>query len=252
MEKWNEQFLKLSLKATEGRLSFNFVIATSIVLFWIAFALFVFTILFRTYQYFQSRYRAGRRKLYDPAIEKVLMEEPLEDVIAALRPRRWGDESVVQEVMVDNMRHLKGPPFVTLCTAAHRLGLVERNLAGLKSRAKLRRGTAMEVLGVMRAPQAVVGILAILDREPMDMKLVALRALAAIGNPATLPYFVKAADRLSPAMLPRLASLMLEFGPASGPRIKELIDRHRLAFPPRVMKELLQETATDALREKKP
>ena len=54
------------------------------------------------------------------------------------------------------------------------------------------------------------------------------------------------------AMLPRLASLMLEFGPASGPRIKELIDRHRLAFPPRVMKELLQETATDALREKKP
>jgi hypothetical protein len=126
--------------------------------------------------------------------------------------------------------------------------LVERNLARLKSRNRLRSGTAMETLGIMRAPQAVVGIIAILDREPMDMKLVALRALAAIGNPATLPYFVKVSDRLSPAMLPRLASLMLEFGPVARPWIEELIDRHREAFPPRVIQEILIENAKDAPR----
>jgi len=248
MDRWSGKFLALLLKATEGRLSLKLVLAASLVLFWIAFVLFVLTILFRTYQHLRSRYRASRRKLYDPAIEKVLMEEPLEDVIAALRPRRWGDASVVQEVLVDNMRYLTGPSFETLCAAAQRLRFVERSLARLKSRSKLRRGTAMEALGVMRAPQALVGIIAILDREPMDMKLVALRALAAIGNPATLPYFVKAADRLSPAMLPRLASLMLEFGPAARPWIRELINRHAQAFPPRIIEEILKETATDALR----
>ena len=189
MDSWGGWFLSLLLKATEGRISFQLVIATTIVLFWITFVLFVFTILFRIYQHLRLRYRTARRRLYDPAIEKVLMEEPLEEVIAALRPRRWGDGSVVQEVMVDNMRYLKGPPFDTLCTAAQRLGVVERNLAALKSRSKLRRGTAMDALGVMRAPQAVVGIIAILDQESMDMRLVALRALAAIGNPASLPTF---------------------------------------------------------------
>ena len=110
MDSWGGRFLALLLKATEGRLSFKLVLATSVVLFWIAFVLFILTILFRTYQHLRSLYRAGRRKLYDPAIEKILMEEPLEDVIAALKPRRWGDESVVQEVMVDNMRYSKAPP----------------------------------------------------------------------------------------------------------------------------------------------
>jgi hypothetical protein len=104
----------------------------------------------------------------------------------------------------------------------------------------------------MRAPQAVVGILDILGREPMDMKLVALRSLAAIGNPAVLPYFLKAADRLPPPMLPRLASLMLEFGAPARHWIGELINRHREAFPPRVIQEVLKETAADALREPAP
>jgi hypothetical protein len=240
-----KQFIGVVMKACEGRLSFQLVIATNIVLFWIALVLCVFMILFRTFHHFRARYRARRRLLYDPAIEKVLMEEPLDDVIAALKPRRWGDESVVQDVMVDSMRHLKGPPFEILRTAATQLGFVDRNLKALHAHAKFRRGIAMEALGVMRAPQAVVGIIDILAREPMDMKLVALRALAGIGNPAVLSYFVKAADDIPPTMLPRLASLMLEFGPACRPWIGELINRHRDSFPPRVLQEILRGVAFD-------
>lgn len=249
MGSWGDRIVALLLKATEGRISFQLVLAASVALFWVSFAIFVFMVSWRLYLHLRFLYRSRRRRLYDPAIEKVLMEEPLADVIAALRPRRWGDLSVVQEVIVDNMRYLKGPPFETLHAAAQSLGLIEFNLARLKSRGKYIRGNAMEALGVMRAPQAVVGIIDILAHEPMDMKLVALRALAAIGNPAVLPYFVKAADRLPPPMLPRLASLMLEFGAPARHWIGELINRHREAFPPRVIQEVLKETAADALRE---
>lgn len=229
----------------EGRFSLQAVILASMALFWIVACLFAYMFLFRTYQRLRSGYRARRRKLYEPAIEKVLMEEPLDAVVAALRPKRWGDEDMVQEVMIDAMRYLKGPPFEALRDAAQKLGLVERNLRMLRSRSKHRRGTAMEALGLLRAPQALVGIISILDREPMDMQLVALRSLAAIGNPATLPYFVKTADKLSPAMIVRLASLMMEFGAAARPHIQDLVDRHRGSFPPRVMEELLKEIAAD-------
>ncbi|MFA6002976.1 MAG: hypothetical protein WC881_02805, partial [Elusimicrobiota bacterium] len=198
-----------------GRPSLRFVIVASMVLAWIALALFVYMMGFRTYHRLRSMYRLRRRALYEPAIEKVLLEASLEEVLAALAPRQPSDAAIAQEVMTEAMRNLNGSPFETLRTAAYQLGFMERNLQLLDSRSKFRRGQALEALGLMRAPQAVVKIISILGREPMDMKLVALRSLAAIGDPATLPYFVATAQKLSPAMLPRVASLMWEFGPPS-------------------------------------
>jgi len=71
MDRWSGKFLALLLKATEGRLSLKLVLAASLVLFWIAFVLFVLTILFRTYQHLRSRYRASRRDRYHSASLKI-------------------------------------------------------------------------------------------------------------------------------------------------------------------------------------
>lgn len=233
------------LEAARGRLSLQLVIYASLVLFCVVILLSSCVLLLRAYHRLRFRYRLGRRTLYEPAIEQVLMEAPLGEILETLRPRRRGDTGIVQEVMIENMRHLKGPPFETLREAAYRLGLIERNLLALGSKNKHRRGRAMEALGVMRASQAIVGILDILSREPLDMKLVALRALSEIGNPAVLPYFLKASDELPPAMMARLAALMMEFGASGREKIQELILRHPQAFPAHVMGDLLREMAAD-------
>jgi hypothetical protein len=171
------------------------------------------------------------------------MEEPPEKVLATLAPKRWGDGDVVQTVMLDAMRHLEGPPFEALKNAAVKLGFMDRNLALLGARNKLKRGNAMEALGIMRAHEAMVAIIAMLPKQPRDMKLVALRSLALIGDPFSLTYYEREAETLPPTMLPRVASLMLEFGPQAQPFIRKLIKDRPEAFPPRVMRLLLREAA---------
>ena len=231
------------MRALEGHISLQFVVLTTIILFWIALILICYMLLLRLYYHLRRAYMDRRRKLYEPAIEMVLLEEPFEKILETLRPKRWGDAEVVQEVMLDSMDQLIGGPFETLQRAAFMLGIMERNLKMLRSKTKLRRGKAMEALGVMRATPAVVPILLILPKQTRDMKLVALRALARIGDAKTLPYFVRTANSLPPAMLPRLASLMLEFGAPGLPSIKAIVSQHAKAFPPRVLQLLLAEAA---------
>jgi hypothetical protein len=197
--------------------------------------------LYRLYHRLRADYRARRLKLYLAAIEAVLLEEPYEKVLAALRPRRWGDASVVHEMMVENMRHLDGGPFETLGRAARDLGFVDADLRALGSRNKLKRGTALEALGVMKVGEAVPEIIRLLDSGAADIKLTALRALAAIGDPSALEEFLLVSDRLSPPMMVRLASLMMEFGPQARPWVGKLIERHREAFPERTIALVLRE-----------
>lgn len=233
------------LAAAAGRFSLAFVVYASLAFLCLVCLMFASMIVLRLYHQTLHRYREARRKLYRSAVGKVLADAPLAEVVEAFRPKRWGDASIAQDVMIDAMRHLTGPPFELLSRAAQRLDVIERNLNWLRSRNKHRRGQAMEALGLMRTPQAVVGIIDILENEPLDMKLVALRALASIGDPHVLPYFVRISDELPPPMMPRLVSLMLEFGRAGHDKISEIINRHPECFSPRVLAELMREISAD-------
>lgn len=240
-----EHVLHVVWAITEGRFSLRFVVLSSLFLLGAVILLTGYMLAFRAYHRARLHYRAGRAALYRPAIEQVLMEEPLDAVVATLRPRRWGDLDIVQEVMIDSMRHLAGPPFETLKQAADRLGLVEKDIAALRSSNRHRRGRAMDALGVMRSPRAVPALLAALDGESLDLKLVALRALAGIGDPSVLPAFLAEADRLPPTLLPRLISLVLEFNAEGRRAATEIINRRSRSLPPIAIRDILMQLAAD-------
>lgn len=225
----------------EGRFSLRLVVLATVALFWIVALLFAYMALYRLYHRLRADYRARRSLAYLPAIELVLLEEPFEKVLEALRPRRWGDASVVRELMVENMRHIEGPPFEQLNRCARDLGFIQADLRALRSPNKLRRGMALEALGVMRVREAVPDIVKILDAGAADIKLTALRALAAIGDPEALPHFLTVSDRLSPPMMVRLASLMMEFGAPAREWVRKLITRHPEAFNARTTALVLRE-----------
>lgn len=218
---------------------------SSLFLFWLVIALAVYMVLFRAYHRLRDRYRESRAAVYRPAIELVLMEEPFDAVLAALRPRRPGDGDVIQEVMLDSMRHLQGPPFETLRDAARRLGFVDANLRGLNASGRHARGRAIDRLGVMRLPEAVGPLAVRAEREDLELKLVALRSLAAIGDPACLPVFVTAAETIPPPLLPRLASLMFEFGKPGRAAVVEIVNRNPRLFPPLSVRDILLQLAQD-------
>lgn len=229
----------------EGRPSMAFVIISTIVLLWIVLTMSAYLIVLRGWIRLRKDYRERRATLYRPAIELVLMEEPYETVVAALRPRRWGDGDIVQEVVVDSMRHLQGEPFDVLCRAAVQLGFIEENMRMMRSLDRHRRGHAMERLGLFRATNATPEIVAILEKEELDMKLVALRALAEIGDATMLPHFVSAARSMPPGLLPRTASLMLEFGSPGRDAVRELMNSRAKDFPETSVPDLLKELAQD-------
>ncbi|MDE2491981.1 MAG: hypothetical protein KGM24_14130 [Elusimicrobia bacterium] len=201
--------------------------------------------LFRAYHRTRAHYRERRAALYRPGIEAALMEEPADAVCAILRPRRWGDADIVQEVMVEAMRHLEGGAFETLRQAALRLGLSERALRDLRARDRHRRGRALDRLGVLRPAEAVPAILSVLDEQPLELKLVALRALAALGDHTVLPRLVREADALPPPLLPRLISLLLEFDAPGRRAAVDLINRHPRAFPPSAVRDILRHLSVD-------
>ncbi len=224
-----------------GRASMLFVILATIILLGFVLALSAYLLVLRAYIRSRSLYRARRTELYQPAIKLVLMEAPYETILEALRPRRWGDEDIVQEVMVNSMRHLQGQSFETLRRVAIELGFVAANLRALGSRHQHRRGHAMERLGFLRARAAVPGILKLLSRETLDMKLVALRSLAAINDPSVLPHIVATSALMPPGLLPRTASLMLEFGPPGRDAVRELLNLRSRDFPAASVPDLLKE-----------
>lgn len=226
-----------------GRPSLQLVVFASVVLFWAVALLAAYMLAFRLYHGARLYWTTRRGEVYQKAVELVLLEEPLEAVVEAFRPRYPGDRAVVENELTGAMRHLRGAPFETLGAAARRLGLVDSNLARVRSRRRRQRARAAENLGLMRAPEALEPLVALVRDDAPEVKLIALRSLALIGDARALPAFVEVADRLSPAMMVRLASLMMEFGAPARPFIAQLISRHPRAFPPRVMRLLLIEAA---------
>jgi hypothetical protein len=97
----------------------------------------------------------------------------------------------------------------------------------------------------MRERRAIVVLLDVLEREGFDLKLVALRALARIGDPAVLPYLARAARTMPPAMMTRLASLALEFGAPGRKALTALVAERPGSFPPRVMRAILEQAALE-------
>lgn len=240
-----QRVLQNAWSLAQGNASLQVVVVSSVVLFAIVVCLAGYMLGFRAYHRLRREYRERRAALYRPAIELVLMEEPYQTVLAALRPRRASDSEIAQEVAIESMRHLEGAPFETLSRACGDLRWVDDDLRALRERGRRRRGRAIDALGVMRAKRAIPELVAALGREDLELRLVVLRALAAIGDPAALPALVDESDRLPRPLLPRLVSLVFEFGSEGRAAAAEIVNRHPRDFPPGAVKDILTQFAAE-------
>ncbi len=187
--------------------------------------------------------RSGRRKVYEDALSAALAGGG--ELSAALEARSPSDEGLVDDALLAVLRRTEGAGAGLLREAAARRGLVERKLRGLASTRREERVRAMQALGLLRAKQAVAPMLSSFDGEPLEVKLVALKALADIGDPASVAHFVSAAYVLPRYMVVALASLLLRQGPPGRRGVQTLIARFPASFPPRVMMEVLRAAAAD-------
>lgn len=191
----------------------------------------------------RARYRDSRRRAYEDALRGALGGTDPEALAAALAPRLPGDAVVVEESLLAVLRGLRGPQGERLREAALRLGLYERHLRALRSPGRPERVRAMRALGVLRAKQAVAPLLAGFEAESLELKRLALKTLADIGDPAAVPHFVAAAYALPRVEVVPLAAMLLRFGPPGRRGVQTLVARFPASFPPRVMMEVLRQAA---------
>lgn len=221
------------------------LVAANVALLAAVAAAFVGALVVKAFQRVGARARRYQRKQCEDAVTAALAEPAPEALAAALAPLRRGEAEVAEEALLAVLREARGPQAQRLREAALRAGVYERNLKALQSSERGERVRAMQALGTLRAKQAVAPILTSFEGEELDVKLVALKALADIGDPGAVSYFVSAAYFLPRVMIVPLAAMLPRFGPPGRRGVQTLVARFPASFPPKVMMDLLRQAAAE-------
>ena len=221
------------------------LVAANLVLLAAVLTLFPCVLVWRAIQRAGALYHGSRRKLYEDAVTEALDCSGPSALAAALQLRLPGDAAAIEEALLAVIRGSRGPRFERLREAALRLGLFERNLRALRSPDRRERVRAMGALGDVRAKQAVTQILSTFESEDLNVKLVALKTLMDIGDPAAVSYFIAAAYLIPRVMVVPLAGMLPRLGPPGRRGVQTLVARFPASFPPRVLIELLRQAASE-------
>jgi hypothetical protein len=144
----------------------------------------------------------------------------LEGVPLPSVPRR--DEPVVLELLLRYRALLRGPEAERITDYLEQHGHVSRAVADLRSRNRWRRASAAMLLGRMRSHTAVATLVGLLDDESDDVRMVAARSLATIGDPAAIAALTAALADPSRWTAATVASDLVQTGPAAVPTLLEI------------------------------
>ena len=129
-------------------------------------------------------------------------------------------------------------------------GIIDDLLAQIKTRSAWRRAQAAASLGRLRIDRAVPELIAALDDTHEDVRTVAARALAAVGDPRAIAPLARALGDPSRWTLSLIAENLMAMGPAVVPPLLDLLshDEHNVRVSVvRILGEIRDPAATPAL-----
>lgn len=167
-----------------------------------------------------------------------------EQLVAALEPASRKDPESVEAALLAAAAIAPPARLEDIAAAAEWLGVVSRRVSELATASAEGRAQAALVLGRLRARPALSALIEALRREPGPLKLKIMEGMAELGDPASLPRFVQAAETVPASDLPEVVRLMLRFGKPAYPWLLPVINRHPESFPPERLAELLKLAAS--------
>ena len=136
----------------------------------------------------RTRREAANRALaapHRPLLLEIAADEDDEGVawetLAGLGPREWAS---LRPSVVAMLAKLRGGPVTRMVALLEAHGDVERARGRLTARSSVRRARAANLLGLARDEHSVQALIALLGDPAADVRLVAVRALGRIGDPA--------------------------------------------------------------------
>ncbi len=187
-----------------------------IVLFSWAVALALVAVWLRLLRAREQRRRLGVELAWRGPVDALVLDgDPLPPVPERERP-------VVLELLLRYRSMLRGPEAARITGYLEEQGYVRRAEEGLRARNRWRRATSAVQLGRMHSDAAVAALVELMSDESDDVRMVAARSLAAIGDPQAVEALTLALAHPSRWTATTVAADLVEMGPSAVPTLIEI------------------------------
>ncbi|GAB7047018.1 HEAT repeat domain-containing protein [Catenuloplanes indicus] len=189
-----------------------------VVLAVVVFALSVLIVLVRATRRLLLRHRARLAERPRLALLEFVAEAGAEgaDELVAMPRREW---RAAEPGAIALLGKVRGEAHTALVDVFARRGLIAEELADLTHRSRVRRARAAEALGNLEHRPAVPALCALLDDPHAEVRLVAVRALGRIGDPAAASPLLDSLARADPTPSQLVAQSLAQLGPDAEPAL---------------------------------
>ena len=119
---------------------------------------------------------------------------------------------------------LRGEAHLALVSVFLRRGTARRALADLRSRNRVRRARAAQILGDLELRQAVPELCRLLSDRHAEVRVVAVRALGRIGDPAAAWRLIASLDQSDPTPSLLVTHTLVQLGPDAEVTLSAALD----------------------------
>lgn len=119
---------------------------------------------------------------------------------------------------------LRGEAHLALVSVFLRRGIARRALGDLRSRSRVRRARAAQVLGDLELRQAVPELCRLLTDRHAEVRVVAVRALGRIGDPVAAWRLIASLDQPDPVPSLLATHTLVQFGPEAEVTLSAALD----------------------------
>jgi HEAT repeat protein len=137
-------------------------------------------------------------------------EPPIEKVSRGTLRRR--DRAVVETILLDHARRVRGAERSHVARALDELGYVDRYLARMRSRSSSRRAEAAEKLGLSGAMRARDALASAMEDDSSDVRLRAAKSLGRLGGTASARELIRALHDSNRWSAIRIADILTGMG----------------------------------------
>ena len=165
--------------------------------------------------------RAARiRRALEPRILEYVNGKG-ERLAALLPPARGMERQVVEDVLLDNARFLKGNARARITAACEDLGYVRDRIRQLRNPRWWKRAEAAEKLATMKSPKAAPDIIALMRDEVPEVRMRAARALGHLETRTSIKPLIEAFGDPSRWSALRIADILSGMGPGAADELVE-------------------------------
>jgi len=170
-------------------------------------------------------YRESRRSRIRKEIEPLILDyvNGKGDHLAELVPTGRGriHRGVVEEVLLDHARFLRGNARERITAACEEFGFVEERIRQLRNPRWWRRAEAAEKLGTMKSPKAAPDIIALMRDEVTEVRMRAARALGHLQTRTSIRPLIEALQDPNRWSALRIADILAGMGPEAADELVE-------------------------------